>query len=147
TDLAPLDRKGSSLSLVVWATTIGSVLGPNMVGPGSWVARQLGLPELSGALLFSAVGFVLAALVIQSRLRPDPLVLARELVGGGGPVVRAHGSVLHGVRVIRRTPAALLGTVTITVGHSVMVAVMVMTPLHMSHGHAEVEVIGLVISI
>ncbi|HLS39761.1 MAG TPA: MFS transporter [Ornithinicoccus sp.] len=146
TDLAPLDRKGSSLSLVVWATTIGSVLGPNMVGPGAWVARQLGLPELSGALLFSAVGFVVAAVVLQARLRPDPLVLARELVGHG-PAVRARGSVLHGIRVIRRTPAALLGTVTITVGHAVMVAVMVMTPLHMSHGHAEVELIGLVISI
>lgn len=146
TDLAPLDRKGRSLSLVVWATTIGSVLGPNMVGPGAWVARQLGLPELSGALLFSAVGFVVAAAVLQARLRPDPLLLARE-VAATGPPVRARGSVWHGIRVIRRTPAALLGTVTITLGHAVMVAVMVMTPLHMRHGHAEVELIGLVISI
>ncbi len=31
-------------------------------------------------------------------------------------------------------------------GHLVMVSVMVMTPIHMKHGHAELEVIGFVIS-
>lgn len=147
TDLAAPGHKGRSLSLVVWATTIGSVLGPNMVGPGAWVARQLGLPELSGAFLFSAAGFVVAAVVLHVWLRPDPLLTARNIAASQGAGGRARGSVWHGIRVIRRTPAALLGTATVAVGHSVMVAVMVMTPLHMSHGHAEVELIGLVISI
>ena len=32
-------------------------------------------------------------------------------------------------------------------GHVVMVSVMVMTPIHMKHGHAELEVIGFVISV
>src|SRR5690606_40733902 len=105
TDLAPLDRKGSSLSLVVWATTIGSVLGPNMVGPGAWVARQLGLPELSGALLFSAVGFVVAAVVLQARLRLGAPRLPLD-VSAAGPPVRAPSPVWHGIRVIRRPPAA-----------------------------------------
>jgi MFS family permease len=41
----------------------------------------------------------------------------------------------------------LLGTMAVTGGHVVMVSVMVMTPLHMSHGDAAIEVIGLVISL
>ncbi|WP_237767379.1 MFS transporter [Serinicoccus sp. CUA-874] len=49
TDLAVHERRGRQLSWVVWATTIGSVLGPNMVGPGKAVAGVLGLPPLAGA--------------------------------------------------------------------------------------------------
>ncbi|NLG20814.1 MAG: MFS transporter, partial [Actinomycetales bacterium] len=43
-DLAPPTRRGRHLSLVVWATTIGSVLGPNILGPGKALAGVLGLP-------------------------------------------------------------------------------------------------------
>ncbi|WP_022924523.1 MFS transporter [Serinicoccus marinus] len=148
TDLAVPERRGRQLSWVVWATTIGSVLGPNMVGPGKAVAGVLGLPPLAGAWVFSAVGFALAAVVLQLALRPDPLVTARRLAGvdTDQPVGR-QGSVADGLRLIRATPAAMWGTVALTVGHIVMVAVMVMTPLHMRHGQAEIELIGLVISL
>lgn len=149
TDLAEPEHRGRQLSWVVWATTIGSVLGPNMVGPGKAVAGLLGIPPLAGAWVFSAAGFVLAALVLQVLLRPDPLLLSRELAGAGDEEghARPHGHVGHGLRMIVRTPAALWGTAAVTVGHVVMVAVMVMTPLHMRHGHAEIELIGLVISL
>lgn len=149
-DLAVPARRGRQLSLVLWATTIGSVLGPNLTGPGRWVATSLGIPELTGALVFSAVGFLLAAAVLTTYLRPDPLLTARALDEVGSPADpagRVRRSMLSGARVIARTPAALLGTAAITGGHVVMVAVMVMTPVHMHHGHAEVEVIGLVISV
>jgi MFS family permease len=55
--------------------------------------------------------------------------------------------VLRGLRVARSVPAALVGLVTVALGHATMVSVMVMTPLHLSHGGAELRVIGLVISI
>lgn len=149
-DLAEPAHRGRSLSLVLWATTIGSVLGPNLIGPGKWVAGLLGLPELTGALVFSALGFSVAGLVLTAYLRPDPLMTARALAEGptvGEALRPARRSVLEGVRIIRATPTALLGAAAITGGHVVMVAVMVMTPVHMQHGHAEVEVIGLVISV
>ena len=149
-DLAPPTRRGRHLSLVVWATTIGSVLGPNILGPGQALADALGLPPLAGAWVFSAAGFLVAALLIHLLLRPDPLVTARALADHGaptGPRVGQRGSVLHGLRAILASPVARLGTLAVTAGHVVMVAVMVMTPIHMSHGHAEVEVIGFVISI
>lgn len=149
TDLASPARRGRQLSWVVWATTIGSVLGPNMVGPGRRVAATLGVPPLAGAWVFSMVGFALAALVLQLLLRPDPLLVARSLPGGEAPGQgRARrGSVADGLRLILVTPAALWGTVALTVGHVVMISVMVMTPLHMRHGAAEIEAIGLVISL
>lgn len=157
TDLALPERRGRHLSWVVWATTIGSVLGPNMVGPGKAVAGLLGLPPLAGAWVFSAVGFLLAALVLHLALRPDPLLLSRDLAGLDAdatdqpdqpdePSAR-RGNVGTGLRLIAATPAALWGTTAVTVGHVVMVSVMVMTPLHMRHGQAQIEVIGLVISL
>lgn len=153
-DLAPPRRRGRHLSLVVWATTIGSVLGPNMLGPGQRVATALGLPPLAGAFVFSAAGFLVAALVVHLLLRPDPLLTARDLLvpvpttpQDTGPRPKQRGSVVHGLRAIVASPVTLLGTVTVTIGHVVMVALMVMTPIHMHHGHAEVEVIGFVISL
>ncbi|NLG22969.1 MAG: MFS transporter, partial [Actinomycetales bacterium] len=147
---APPTRRGRHLSLVVWATTIGSVLGPNILGPGKALAGVLGLPPLAGAWVFSATGFLLAALLVHLLLRPDPLLTARALADQGapaGPRVAQRGSIVHGLRVIIASPVTRLGTIAVTAGHVVMVAVMVMTPIHMSHGHAEVEVIGFVISI
>lgn len=146
-DLASERHRGRDLSLVVWATTVGSVLGPNLIGPAAPVARALGLPALTGTFLFSLVGFALAGLLLVALLRPDPLVVARSLaVERDDPTIR-HGSVLSGLRLIAARPVALLGVVTMTVGHTVMVAVMVMTPLHMRHGGAALEIIGLVISL
>ncbi|MFE7120610.1 MFS transporter, partial [Streptomyces sp. NPDC057654] len=44
-DLATSATRARSLSLVVWSTTVGSVLGPNLSGPGEAVAHVLALPE------------------------------------------------------------------------------------------------------
>lgn len=147
-DLAEPHHRGRQLSLVVWATTVGSVLGPNLLGPGAAIGRFLGIPPLAGAWVISGAGFLVAMAVLTTFLRPDPLVTARALAQRESPAdpAQPHGSVKHGIAVIRRTPEALAGTLAIAGGHIVMVAVMVMTPLHMAHGDAEIEVIGFVIS-
>ena len=148
-DLALPRHRARDLSIVVWATTVGSVLGPNLVGPSAPVADALGLPRLTGPFVFSLVGLVLAIGVVVLRLRPDPLVEARRLalVDGTGTGERTHGSVTRGLRVAWAIPAARLGLVTLALGHAVMVSVMVMTPLHMAHGEAGLQIIGLVISV
>lgn len=194
-DLAAPARRGRDLSIVVWATTIGSVVGPNLVGPGKALAHALGLPELAGTFLFSLVGFVLAWLVVDRLLRPDPLLTARALdavareesrraaaaertaerrgertaqptaeagparrvqpvdvvadpaSGGVADVPNHDGSMRRGLSVVRTNPRALQAMLIMALGHLVMVSVMVMTPIHMKHGHAELEVIGFVISI
>lgn len=147
-DLAAPRHRGRDLSIVVWATTIGAVAGPNLAGPGEPIAQALGLPGLTGPYLFSLLGFVLAAVLLAIRLRPDPLRLARERqVATGAPALETHGSVLRGLRVAARHRPALLGLLTTALGHTTMVSVMVMTPLHMHHGGADLSVIGVVISL
>lgn len=147
-DLAEDRHRGRDLSIVVWATTIGAVLGPNLVGVAGRVAEELGIPVLTGPFLFSLTGFGLAAALLAARLRPDPLLLARTRAQAAAvEPLEHHGSVARGLRVAAATPAALLGLVTVALGHAVMVSVMVMTPLHMHHGGADLRVIGFVISI
>ncbi len=147
TDLAAPGRRGRALSIVVWATTVGAVLGPNLVGPAGRVAEGLGLPPLSGPFLFSMVGFLLAAAVLFVWMRPDPLLMARRIAVDAGDAEPSHGSVRRGLQVIGQHPAAMLGLGAVAVGHTVMVSVMVMTPLQMAHGGAELRLIGLVISV
>lgn len=183
-DLALPARRGRDLSIVVWATTVGSVIGPNLVGPGKAFAQAVGLPDLAGSFVFSLAGFLFAWLVINRMLRPDPLLTSRALERAGregaaqrhpassGEVTDAvalepadplgavetdaalpsddadehDGSLTRGWRIVRMNPIARLGMITVALGHVVMVSVMVMTPLYMSHGNAQLEVIGFVIS-
>ena len=56
-DLAEPERRGRSLSLVVWATTIGSVLGPNLAGPGPTSAGGCDIPPLDGGFVVSLAAF------------------------------------------------------------------------------------------
>ena len=146
TDLAVPARRGTALSTVVWSTTVGAVLGPNLIGPGGRLGAALGLPELAGPFLFSFAAFVSAAAVVALLLRPDPLLEARRRAGTGH-VVPPRRSVRQNLWVVRRHPRALLGLAAVVSAHTVMVAVMVMTPVHMSQGGAQLRVIGLVISV
>jgi MFS family permease len=149
-DLAPPERRGRALSVVVWATTVGSVLGPNLAGPGADLGRRLGLPALGGAFVVSAAVFAVVAGAVVLLLRPDPLVLARRL-GGRGAAPRTRGATSAAVRAVWSTPDGRLGLTAIVVAHSVMVGVMVMTPVHMGHAGGPpgttLRVIGVVISV
>src|SRR6185312_3751382 len=76
-DLAPAALRGRHLSLIVWATTIGAVMGPSLAPfAGKFVARY-GVPTLAGPYFFSAILFVLAVVLLTVFLRPDPAVVAR----------------------------------------------------------------------
>ena len=77
TDLAVASTRARALATVVWATTVGVVLGPNLTGPGGDLARTVGLPPLAGPVLFSVAAFAAAGLILMVGLRPDPLLEAQ----------------------------------------------------------------------
>lgn len=140
TDLATDATRGRSLSLVVWATTIGAVLGPNLAGPGEALGQALGMPPLTGPYLFTVVAQVLAVALYLVALRPDPLLLAQQLVAR-----RADST----ARIVAadRPIAARYAIFAIAASHGVMVAVMAMTPVHLAHHGASLSIIGLTISL
>lgn len=154
TDLATDETRARSLSLVVWATTIGAVAGPNLTGPAGSFADLAGIPELTGPFALGALGMLLAAVVVGVLLRPDPLLLAQEraaadAAAGLRPVVPVAGgsSWSRAIAAIRERPVLghAIGGLALT--HATMIGVMVMTPLHMEHGGSGLEVIGIVISV
>ncbi|WP_226347077.1 MFS transporter [Agilicoccus flavus] len=152
TDLAEPARRGRELSYVVWAITVGAVLGPNTVRPGAALSDALGLPPLAGPFLISAAGMVVGATIVAVGLRPDPLLLRRELDDGGRRPERLRWS--DGLRVVAAHRTAQAALATVVAAHAVMVAVMSMTPLHMQHQagtlahHPDtISLIGLTISL
>jgi MFS family permease len=150
TDLAAPEHSARALSLVVWSTTIGAVLGPNLAGPGSRVGRALGVPPLAGSYIVAAAAFLGAAALLWALLRPDPLLLARAQDAGSAPVVRGPrlwDRAAEAWEVVRERRDARLGLAAVALGHAAMVAVMVMTPVHMAHAQVSITVIGLVISV
>lgn len=149
TDLATEAHRARALSVVVWATTIGAVAGPNLTGAGGSVARSLGIPALTGGFAIGAVVLVVAAAWVAWRLRPDPLLVAQQVAGVSAEVADDPGgrSWTRFAAVVRDVPAVGAAVVAMACAHAAMVTVMIMTPLHMEHGGAHLEVIGFVISV
>ena len=126
TDLSAPGRRGRDLGTVVWATTVGGVLGPLLLTPGEAVGSLLGMPELTGSYAFSIVAQTIAFVLYLFGLRPDPLQTAQRLarerpVAPGGVVEDDHPV------VARYAIFAVAGS------HVVMASVMAMTPVHLSH--------------
>lgn len=151
TDLATPDRRGRSLATVVWATTVGSVLGPNLAQPMGDLARSAGVPPLAGPYMLTATAFISAAAILAIFLRPDPLLVARReaaaLAGHGTAPDVPRRSVRSALAAIATIPSAALGLASMATGHAVMVGVMSMTPVHLQHGDASLRIVGLVISV
>lgn len=142
TDLASPRHRGRDLSLVVWSTTVGAVLGPNLVGPGEAVGSALGLPTLTGPFVFTLVAQLAAMAVYLVGLRPDPLLVARREQG-----VVPSGPPRLGFSTLRVNPRARFAVASIALSHATMVAVMSMTPVHL-HGHgATLAIVGFTISL
>jgi MFS family permease len=152
TDLAEPTTRGRALGLVVWATTIGAVLGPNLIEPGGALGERLGIPRLFGPYLIAFAGFLVAATTLAIRMRPDPLLTARRRALELGTVDPEAGQrrsmrLREALLTIVRSPGARLGLLAVAVAHTVMVGVMVLTPVHMHHGGATLTIVGLVISV
>ncbi|MEU8441666.1 MFS transporter [Streptomyces microflavus] len=144
-DLVGPERRGRAISTVIWATTIGSVVGPNIAAPAGRVFRGTPVPESAGPYLWSAAAFLLAGVVVTVLLRPDPLLTARALAPQS-PQGERKRSLRAGVAAVRESPMAKLALVAVTVSHTAMVSIMVMTPVHLGGHGADLQLIGLVIS-
>lgn len=126
TDLAPAARRGRDLGTVVWATTVGGVLGPLLLTPGEAVGAALRMPPLTGSYAFSIVAQLIAFALYLAALRPDPLLLAQRLARSGD-AQREH------IDDLDRPVAARYAIFAVAGSHVVMASVMAMTPIHLAH--------------
>lgn len=143
TDL-PSAKPGRDLSMVVWATTVGAVIGPNLFGPGDLIGTALGLAKMTGPFLITICAQILAGLVFWFGLRPDPLKVALQV---DASKERGKRSIVSALRTIRRNPRALYAMFSIALSHMVMVSVMSMTPVHLEHHGATLTIVGFTISL
>ncbi|MGW5738435.1 MULTISPECIES: MFS transporter [Streptomyces] len=149
-DLAPPARRGRATGTVLLATTLGAVAGPNLVGPTGELAHAWGIPRLAGPFVLAAVAYTAAALVLLVWLRPDPLFLARvqqpyEALDKPTPEAVAASTTPRAPE--RFSPGVVTGATVMITAQLVMIAVMTMTPLHMTgHGHST-QAAGFVIAL
>ena len=152
-DLSPDGRRSRDLSLIVWATTIGAVAGPNLAPLAGVALEARGVPTLAGPFVFSTLTFALSALLLLLFLRPDPLLVARSTnaVGGapGGAATPSRG-MRAALATVLSERAATLGITATAIGHLVMVGVMSMTPVHILDAGYDpadtLRVVGIVLS-
>ncbi len=146
TDLPSNRSRGRDLSVVVWATTLGAVIGPNLFGPGEVLGNALHMPMMTGPFLITIVAQLSASAVFWFGLRPDPLLVAMQAADGSAGA-RPKKSIKSAFETIRRHPRALYAMLAIAMSHMVMVSVMSMTPVHLEHHGANLSLVGFTISL
>lgn len=134
-DLYPAQRRGFALGLLVWAGTVGAVVGPNLLSPAGTGATAFALPPATGVFVVAVIGTVgaLVAIVAMPRLRPTTQT---AVAGGLSPTMLT----------MLRLPSVKLGLAAMLTAQLVMVAVMTATPLHIHHEGHGLDTVGLVLS-
>jgi MFS family permease len=126
--------RGRALGTVFFATALGAIASPLLLGPSGDLAELMGLPRLTGLFLVATTAFVLAGLTLvtasPARVRESTAITRHELAVG----LRATGA---------KTALFILGA-----SNFVMVGVMAVAPVHMTeHAHHHLQFVGIVISL
>jgi len=143
TDIPMPGKTGRSIGLVVWATTIGAVTGPNLFGPGDQLGEALGLPPMTGPFLFTVAAQIGSTLVFWFGLRPDPLLYAQKLQ----TKTKNKISLKSAFQTLKENPVPRFAIFAVALSHMVMVSVMSMTPVHMQDMGYDLVVVGFTISL
>lgn len=131
-------RRGSAVSVIVWASTIGAVAGPRLLDPGGVLAERMGAIEYAGGYLATTTFMGVATLLVFFALRPDPTRLAivdetvvSSLEHQGMPFTR---------------PRVQMAVAAMVIGHFVMVLIMIATPIHVENNGFGLGTVGNIIS-
>ncbi|MDP9468756.1 MAG: MFS transporter [Chloroflexota bacterium] len=142
-DLFPVERRAGALGFVVWGSTIGAVVGPNLVAPAGSVAPSIDLVPLAGGLAMAFV-FLLAALGVAAlgpRAPIQPHLDEPTRAAGQRPPSQRRL-----LAELVRTPRGRTAIIALVTSQLVMTLIMTMTPYHLhAEGHG-LGTVGLVIS-
>ena len=149
-DLAAPSRRGRAVSIVLVATAVGAILGPNLVEVTGGVAGSFGVPALAGPFMLAALAYVSGALALWLLLRPDPLLLAQSRAAAiSSPADKPTWQPLTSPAAAqsgRTWSWALAGGAGIMIlTQLIMVGIMTITPIHIEHHGYAIGVTGIVI--
>lgn len=145
-ELFPENQRARMMGQIVFAGTIGAIVGPLLVAPSSATVGQLGLNPQAGPWVIAVGFYTLAAVITFFFLRPDPMSIARAISQASE---KAQGIVAPSVRPLRellRLPSVQLAMMAMLISQTVMTVLMVMTPLHMYHHQHDNAAVSLVIA-
>ena len=142
-EVNPPDQRGRAISAVVLGGVVGTILAGLSASPAGNFAVSIGMDELAGAYLATLVLFALASLLVFAGLRPDPREIGRE-VAKLYPESIPQGEA-RPISQILRQPAAITAVMAMALGQVVMIAIMVITSLHMEdHHHARSDIYSVI---
>ncbi|NND01672.1 MAG: MFS transporter [Acidimicrobiia bacterium] len=139
-DISTSDQRALAIAIVVWAGTIGSVVGPALLETVQWIAESLGMEGLAGAYMLAAAAVTLAVAVTFFFLRPDPLSFVAD-----DPETRQTGTRRDAMRVLS-DPRIQFAIIALAIGQVVMVIIMSMTPIHIRRAGDDLGTIGWIIA-
>ena len=146
-EVNPPEKRGAAISNVVLGGTFGAIVGPLLVGPMGNFVKTIGMEEVAGAYVATLVLFALSALVVFLGLRPDPRDLGKQVTAAHpDPALDTFTGEARPIFEILRQPAAMVAVSAMALGQMVMVAIMVITSLHMSDHQHNLRSISAVIS-
>jgi MFS family permease len=144
-DVSPGAQRGRAMGLIVWGSTLGSIVGPNLMAPALRLGQWLGVEATASAFLVSVGSYALAALLVHVMLRPDPLAVARRLEADVSPGRvagrrRDFGAILGDVRV-------QIALAALSVSQFVMIATTSTSPVYLHDQGHSVRIIGIGVSL
>jgi len=137
------DVRGRAISIVVWAGTVGAILGPLLVAPSSAWASSLGLYALTGPLLIAVPLIGFSTIVTFVGLRPEPAKLAK-LVEEENPRPEVADQRVRPISQLIRIPGVYVAVITVALAQAVMIMLMGITALYMrdlGHSLGEISVV------
>ena len=136
-DMRTEDRRASAISMIVWASTFGAIIGPLLIGPTSTFAVTAGLNEFVGPVSMAVIGFGLGTILMYIGLRPDPINLVV-----GDDTDEDPDATSTPISSLLSSRTVQLSITAIIISQMVMVLVMVMTPLHIRDNDGSLAIVG-----
>lgn len=168
-ELFPEQLRARMIGRIVFAGTIGAILGPALVGPSGQLAGLLGVnpnPSIllantqftqslmpiadfsrgltTGPWLIATIMYGLAAIITIIFLRPDPSLIAKQFNGKKDKV--SDSATGRPLRDLLKLPNVQLAIIAMLISQTVMSTLMTITPWHMHQANHANTAVSLVIS-
>jgi MFS family permease len=144
-DVTPGAQRGRAMGLIVWGSTVGSIIGPNLMGPALSAGALLGVAPAASAFLVSVAGYALAALLVEVFLRPDPLAIARRLQAAADAAAAPEAARRLGA--VLADPRVQIAFATLSISQFVMISTTSTSPVYLHDQGHTVQTIGLAVSL